>query len=119
MTNFTYRCNDNYLKCKINTYGQAFSAAMQIVHHVPKIEGSIELKVSLSQHGDFNYRTIFKRTINFCKFFANKNKEIALHFFYREIIQNGTFPSQCPIEPVSKYDPLPSASFPFLFHMTF
>lgn len=88
------------MNCSVSANGQIFNGFFQIIHRVPEIEGSVEMKVSLPSKGDFNYRTVFKRTLNMCKFLRNPSKEIALTLMYNEFNKDGTLPKRCPIEPV-------------------
>lgn len=104
VTNFTYNFNSSLLNITLRQREQFFNGTIEILRRIPNMDGTVELMVSLSSKVDFNFRTIYKRTINICKFFASPKKEFLLNLAYQQMNKDGKFPNHCPIEPVKKKD---------------
>lgn len=81
-----------------------FNGIVSVLQRAPQVEGTVSFNVALLAKDEFNYRNIYKRTLNLCKFFAKPSREILLSLFYRELARTdvGNLPSKCPIEPVRR-----------------
>lgn len=101
VTNLTQNCRPKYTNCTFDINGQVIKVAVvEIYQRLPSVEVSMDIKLSLSPDGEFNYRRVYKRSIDLCKFYGNRRREIMLNYFYSEISEIGHWPQKCPIEPV-------------------
>lgn len=56
-----------------------------------------------SGNGQYDFE-IMNRTVNFCEFFRNKGYEPLLQIFYKILLENGPWPTACPIRKVIDYN---------------
>lgn len=78
---------------------------MNITIHVLKRAANVQvsLDIKLTTHDELNYRSVFKRTFNLCKYFLNPEREIMAELFLGPLKRSGHWFSKCPIEPVPIY----------------
>lgn len=63
----------------------------------------MDVNFAFSTNDDFNYRNLFKRTVNMCQFYKNRKKEIILNAFYTEFARIADVPTRCPFGPVINF----------------
>lgn len=56
-----------------------------------------------SGNGQYDFE-IMNRTVNFCEFFRSKSYEPLLQIFYKILLENGPWPTACPIRKVIDID---------------
>lgn len=60
---------------------------------------SVILAVDLNNHGEYDFDMV-KRTVNCCKLFKDHSYEPVVQFLYKIFLDNGHFPTDCPVKKV-------------------
>lgn len=99
MKNVTLKNDKNYLNATLNLKHNFVEMYLDILQILHQIEFLTELRISVND--DLNFRTVFKRNMDLCKFLAAPRREVMLNVFYQEILRQGNWPRKCPFQPVT------------------
>lgn len=99
MRNITHKINYNVVNVSIVQKDNIIGVYIDVFETLRKVFMATEMKVSVSDQ--LNYRTVYKRNISICNYFAAPQREVLLNLFYQGLQNSGSWPKKCPIDPVT------------------
>lgn len=99
LKNVTMKIDRRYVNASVAFKNNMLEISVDIFQKLDLVEYSVDLRISVND--ELNFRTVFKRNINLCKFLNAPRREIMLNIFYQELLRQGHWPQKCPFEPVN------------------
>lgn len=82
------------------TESGGLSLYINLKEDLHNIYTTVNLAVNLHTDDEYDFDLV-KRTVDCCKLFKDPSYEPVVQFFYKIFLENGHFPTDCPVKKVS------------------